>query len=283
MAVPRAGAPPSGWFSASPGSCRRQASRAFQASTASMVRVAASAAAEVGDTVSAAEIELATENNRSAPSWPSRRWSSCRMTGVWSATVGSTETTSGRPGSRIALPVIDRPSPTVATAAPTVRATRTESSPGSVSGWCRVSAWVRARRSASATTVARFSAGPSGATVITTRATERLMTASMTPGTARTARRAPPRRSRRRRVRSVRGPRSSVAIRCRLLRRTAGPPIASTAMPAATRPTVRAPGTAPSARVPVWTAAVPPISAAPLASPATAVATRNGALSHDMA
>ncbi len=75
IAVPGAGAPPSGQFSASTSSWRPQASRAFHASTVSMLRATASAAAAVGDTVSAAASELATENNRSVPSGPSRRTS----------------------------------------------------------------------------------------------------------------------------------------------------------------------------------------------------------------
>ena len=75
IAVPSAGSPPSGGFWASTSSCRPQASRAFQASTVSMPRATASAAADVGDMVSAAASELVSENSRSVPELPSRRTS----------------------------------------------------------------------------------------------------------------------------------------------------------------------------------------------------------------
>ncbi len=198
---------------------------------------------------------------------------------MWSATVGTTETRSGSPGSRIAVPTSETPSPTVAAAAPAARATSAESSPGRVSGCWRTAGSVRARRSASATTAVRFSAGPSGATVTTRRATERLSAASVTPGTARTA------ASTSSAMASASGPdspRTSIQRRAprRLVRRCGGPPTASTAIPAAARPAVRAPGIAPRARSPTRTAVLPPSNAAPPASPAAVAVSRIGAVSN---
>ena len=60
-----------GWLP-SPGSCRDHVSRPFQASAASIVRVAASAAAAVGDSVNAAVAAFTKPNRTSVPSGPRR-------------------------------------------------------------------------------------------------------------------------------------------------------------------------------------------------------------------
>ena len=277
-----------GWLP-SPGSCRDHVSRPFHASAASIVRVAASAAAAVGDSVNAAVAALTKPNKTSVPSGPRRRSSSRRSRGRWSASVGGTATKSGSLGSRSRLPVSERPRPTVVAAAATIRPISSASSPGRLAGCCRA-ARVRSRCSASATSRQSSAAeGPSTSTVTTSRARVRFRKAVRTPGVARTAAStsvaiaeacSPPR------------PRTSIQRRgpLVLLRRAGGPPIASIAMPADARANAETSGAARAMDLPILTATLPPNRAVLAAVPATtalavtairvlAAATRNGAAS----
>jgi hypothetical protein len=152
-----------------------------------MARVAASAAAEVGDAVRAAVVEFTTAKMKSVPSGPSRCSICVRRLGMWSSIVDGTDTHSGMRPSLSTLPVTASPKPAAATAAAAVRATTTSSSPGRVVGHFR-GMLETARRSASLTTFnSSADDGPSSSTVTTTRPIAELSDASHTPGVARTA------------------------------------------------------------------------------------------------
>ncbi len=210
------------------------------------------------------------------PSGPSRFSSSRRSRGRWSISVGGTATKSGNRGSRSRLPVSERPRPMVAAPAAIMRPISTTSSPGRPVGCCPV---VRVRWRPSAAATIRHSCaveGPSASAsnVTTSRARVRLRNAVCTPGVWRTAASTSPAMAA---ASSPLKPRTSIQRRRPLVlqRRAGGPPIASTATPAAARAKA---GTSRAKDFPMLAATLPPSRAVLPAVAASRAPARSGAV-----